>query len=85
MKIITENKYKRMGLEVPNEEIEKIRNEIYEKYNYESSAYYSTSRLWDDGIIDPRDTREILGFLLSVCLNKPIEDYSEKSWPVFRM
>jgi acetyl-CoA carboxylase carboxyltransferase component len=85
MKIITENKYKRMGLDVPNEEIEKIRNEIYEKYNYESSAYYSTSRLWDDGIIDPRDTREILGFLLSVCLNKPIEDYSEKSWPVFRM
>lgn len=85
MKIITENKYKRMNKEVPKEEIENIRNEIYQKYELESSAYYSTARLWDDGIIDPRDTREIIGFLLSVCLNRPIEEYSTKPWPVFRM
>ena len=38
-KALSENKYKRMGLEVPNDEIEKIRREIYEKYDYESSAY----------------------------------------------
>ncbi|MEO0202948.1 MAG: carboxyl transferase domain-containing protein [candidate division WOR-3 bacterium] len=85
MKIITENKYKRMNKEVPKDEIEKIRNEIYQKYEYESSAYYSTARLWDDGIIDPRETREVLGFLLSVCLNREIEDYFNKPWPVFRM
>ncbi|HYW96054.1 MAG TPA: carboxyl transferase domain-containing protein [Bacteroidales bacterium] len=53
---------------------EKERREILEKYELESSAYYSTSRLWDDGIIDPVHTRDILGMALSVTLNKPFED-----------
>ena len=41
-----------------------IRQPILDKYEHEGSPYYSTARLWDDGIIDPRDTRKLLVFLL---------------------
>lgn len=55
---------------------------ILDKYALESSAYYSTARLWDDGIIDPKDTRKVLGLSLSVALNsKP----QETKFGVFRM
>ncbi len=84
MKIITEQKYRRMGKEPPEEEIERLREEIMRKYEEEGSAYYSTARLWDDGIIDPADTREVLGFLLSVSLNRPIPRFEDTPWPVFR-
>lgn len=55
-------------------EVEKMKKEILEKYDRESSAYYSSSRLWDDGIIDPADTREVIGLALSTCLNKEFQD-----------
>jgi len=45
---------------------------ILERYEYEGSPYYSTARLWDDGIIDPVDTRRVLGMALSAALNAPI-------------
>jgi 3-methylcrotonyl-CoA carboxylase beta subunit len=55
---------------------------ILEKYAQESSAYYSSARLWDDGIIDPVDTRKVLGLAISASLNAPIED---TRFSVFRM
>jgi len=42
-----------------------------EKYAAESSAYYSTVRLWDDGVIDPADTRTVLGLCIAASLNAP--------------
>ncbi|OQR93240.1 methylcrotonoyl-CoA carboxylase beta chain, mitochondrial precursor [Achlya hypogyna] len=53
-----------------------------EKYEAESSAYYSTARLWDDGIIDPKDTRKILGLSFSAALNEKPEP---TKFGVFRM
>lgn len=53
-----------------------------EKYERESSAYYSTARLWDDGIIDPVDTRRVLSLALHASFNQP---WPEKSKGVFRM
>ena len=53
-----------------------------EKFEAESSAYYSTARLWDDGIIDPVDTRRILALGISASLNK---DWGPKQQGVFRM
>ncbi len=47
----------------------KFENEIIRKFNEEGSPYYATSRLWDDGIIDPTDTRKILASSLDYCLN----------------
>jgi len=56
------------------EELAKLRNEILKKYEYEGSAYYSSSRLWDDGIIDPAHTRNILAMAISLSLNTKFPD-----------
>jgi acetyl-CoA carboxylase carboxyltransferase component len=63
-------------------ELENLRRPILEKYDTEGSPYYSTARLWDDGIIDPRDTRDILGLCISASLNAPMPD---QNYGVFRM
>jgi Acetyl-CoA carboxylase, carboxyltransferase component (subunits alpha and beta) len=55
---------------------------ILDKYAEESSAFYSTARLWDDGIIDPADTRTVLALALSAAYNAPIPD---TKFGVFRM
>ena len=57
-------------------------DEIRAKYERESSPYYSTGRLWDDGVIDPRDTRDVLGLSISASLNAPMP---ETRYGVFRM
>jgi acetyl-CoA carboxylase carboxyltransferase component len=56
--------------------------EIRDKYEREGNPYYSTARLWDDGIIDPLDTRRVLALGISAALNAPIE---ETTFGVFRM
>ncbi len=70
------------GQEMEKKEIEKLRNSILEKYEHEGSAYYSSSRLWDDGIIDPADTRKVLGMSIAMSLNKPFE---KTEYGIFRM
>ena len=70
------------GNELSAEEREKIMEPIRAKYDKESSAFYSTARLWDDGIIDPVDTRIILALTISASLNAPIPD---TNYGVFRM
>jgi 3-methylcrotonyl-CoA carboxylase beta subunit len=64
------------------EEEEGFRAPIRDRYEAEGNAYYSTARLWDDGIIDPMETRTVLGLSLSVCANAPLEDVA---YGVFRM
>lgn len=64
------------------EDEKRIKDPILEKFEREGSPYYSTARLWDDGIIDPAQTRNILGLSLSASLNKPIPD---TEFGVFRM
>jgi 3-methylcrotonyl-CoA carboxylase beta subunit/propionyl-CoA carboxylase len=61
---------------------EAIRRPILEKYEHEGSPYYSTARLWDDGILDPVDTRQALALGLSIALNAPVP---EPRFGVFRM
>jgi acetyl-CoA carboxylase carboxyltransferase component len=55
---------------------------ILDKYEAEGNPYYSTARLWDDGIIDPRDTRTVLGLGIAAALNAPMP---ETPFGVFRM
>ncbi len=64
------------------EEQEAFKRPILEKYEREGSPYYSTARLWDDGILDPAQTRDVLGLALSACLNGPVP---ETRYGVFRM
>jgi 3-methylcrotonyl-CoA carboxylase beta subunit len=59
-----------------------IRAPILDKYEREGNPFYSTARLWDDGIIDPRKTRDVLALALSATLNARIGEYQA---PVFRM
>jgi acetyl-CoA carboxylase carboxyltransferase component len=61
---------------------ETLRQPILEKYEHEGNPYYSTARLWDDGILDPAETRDVLGLALSVVLNAP---RPEGGFGVFRM
>jgi acetyl-CoA carboxylase carboxyltransferase component len=70
------------GEALSEEEAEKIARPILEKYEREGNPYYSTARLWDDGILDPLETRRTLGLALSVVLSAPIP---ETRFPVFRM
>jgi 3-methylcrotonyl-CoA carboxylase beta subunit len=72
----------RQGRELSAEEEEAIRRPIVEKYEEEGSPYYSTARLWDDGILDPAETRNALGLGLSAAFNAPI---GEAKFGVFRM
>ena len=57
-------------------------DEIRSKYEAEGNPYHSTARLWDDGIIDPLDTRRVLAFGISAALNAPIPD---TTFGIFRM
>ena len=65
-----------------DEEREEFRRPILEKYEEEGNPYHSTARLWDDGIIDPADTRMVLALGLSAAANAPLE---ETRFGVFRM
>ncbi|HKL71938.1 MAG TPA: carboxyl transferase domain-containing protein [Marinilabiliaceae bacterium] len=73
---------KAKGFSVADEELEKIQKSIFAQYEAEGSPYYSTSRLWDDGIIDPAQTREVLGMVLETSLNAPFE---KVKYGIFRM
>jgi acetyl-CoA carboxylase carboxyltransferase component len=64
------------------EQQEEFKRPTLEKYEREGSPYYSTARLWDDGILDPPETRQVLGLALSACLNAPL---AETKYGVFRM
>lgn len=72
----------RKGIELSEEEEEAIVAPILEKYEKEGNPYYSTARLWDDGIIDPKDTRLVLALGISASLNAPIPD---PPFALFRM
>ncbi|MCZ8115005.1 carboxyl transferase domain-containing protein [Silanimonas sp.] len=83
---------KRDGLEAAGkawsaDEEEAFKAPIREQYETQGSPYYATARLWDDGIIDPADTRRVLGLALSAALNAPIErtTTTEQRYGVFRM
>jgi acetyl-CoA carboxylase carboxyltransferase component len=61
---------------------EAFKRPILEKYESEGSPYFSTARLWDDGILDPAETRRVLALALSVCFNAPSRP---TRYGVFRM
>jgi 3-methylcrotonyl-CoA carboxylase beta subunit/propionyl-CoA carboxylase len=72
----------REGKSLSRAEAETIAAPVLEKYEIEGDPYFGSARLWDDGLIDPQDTRRILALALSACLNAPIE---RGPAPVFRM
>src|SRR5215217_5419315 len=64
------------------EDEEAFKAPIREQYEHQGHPYYATARLWDDGVIDPAQTRTVLGLALSACANAPLDDVG---YGVFRM
>ncbi len=65
------------------EEAEAFKAPVRQKYEHEGNPYYATARLWDDGVIDPAQTRDVLGLALAAVLEAPIPD--RPAFGVFRM
>lgn len=83
MEMIQRQAVERMGGSYDEEQAKMLRQHLMKEVEKTSNAWYASAELWDDGIIDPQETRNYLGFCLAVVNNKPIE--SSNSYGVFRM
>ncbi|MFD8978854.1 carboxyl transferase domain-containing protein [Streptomyces sp. NPDC059564] len=70
------------GQEWPAEDEEAFKAPVRAQYEEQGNAYYATARLWDDGVIDPMETRQVLGLALTACANAPLGD---SAFGIFRM
>ena len=64
MEIITKAKFSRLGMPLDEQALAAMSGEVKDKLDKEASALFATARIWDDGIIDPRDTRDVLATCL---------------------
>jgi 3-methylcrotonyl-CoA carboxylase beta subunit len=83
--IVQEERARRTGQEPDRNAIEMMQTMTRQKFEQESSPYYATARLWDDGIIDPRHTRQVLAIGLSVAHNSDFISPGQPHYGVFRM
>jgi 3-methylcrotonyl-CoA carboxylase beta subunit/propionyl-CoA carboxylase len=79
---VKREQFAREGQPFTDADEQAIRQPILDKYDHEGSPYYSTARLWDDGILDPAETRQALALGLSAAFNAPV---AEARFGVFRM
>lgn len=82
MDIIKREALNKQGLPIDEEKLVASKLALEAQIEAESDPYFATARLWDDGIIDPRDTRTVLAISLSAAYNRPVEGTME--WGVFR-
>jgi geranyl-CoA carboxylase beta subunit len=85
MAIVTEEKLRREGKPVDMAKLGGMEQAIIKRVDAESTALYATARLWDDGLIDPRDTRKVLGFCLSICREAGLRPLKPITFGVGRM
>jgi geranyl-CoA carboxylase beta subunit len=85
MRIVTEEKMARAGKPVAEAALAAMREEILKRFDMESHSLFATARLWDDGIIDPRDTRQVLAMALAVCREGRERTLRPNSFGVARM
>ena len=79
---VTRDKKEKLGETWSEAEESAFKQPIIDDYEHQGHPYYASARLWDDGIIDPADTRQVLGLAISASLNKPIKD---TKFGIFRM
>ena len=79
---VKRDQYEAAGQAWSADEEAEFKQPILDRYNEQGSAYYSTARLWDDGIIDPQDTRRVVAMALDVCSRTPL---AEPQFGLFRM
>ena len=85
MTIIAEDRAARDGSPLESEKLEMGRKMIVSQFERESTALFATARLWDDGLIDPRDSRKLLGMLLSICREARLRPLSPNTFGVARL
>jgi 3-methylcrotonyl-CoA carboxylase beta subunit len=79
---VTRDQKAKRGEQWSEAEEAEFKQPIIDTYEHQGHPYYASARLWDDGIIDPADTRKVLGLAISASLNKEIED---TKFGIFRM
>jgi geranyl-CoA carboxylase beta subunit len=85
LSIITEERMARLGKPVDRPQLDAMEQKIIDQFDRESTALFATARLWDDGLIDPRDSRTVLAFCLSICREAEIRPLNATSFGVARM
>jgi geranyl-CoA carboxylase beta subunit len=85
MEIITRAKFARQGVTIDADNMAKMTGAIRDKLDSESDAFFATARLWDDGIIDPRDTRRVLATTLALCREAEARRVRPNSFGVARL
>ena len=85
MQIITRQKFERQGMPLNDEMLVAMSDEIRKKLDREAAALFGTARIWDDGIIDPRDTRSVLAFSLATCREAGARDLHPNTFGVARL
>jgi geranyl-CoA carboxylase beta subunit len=85
MRIVTEEKMAKAGKEPSAEAMAAMNSEILARFDIESHSLFATARLWDDGIIDPRDTRRALATTLAVCREAGLRPLNPNTFGVARM
>lgn len=83
--IVAEEKFRRAGAEPDMAALEKMKAKVVQKMEAESTALFATARLWDDGLIDPRDSRRVLALCLSVCREADARETKPNAFGIARM
>lgn len=85
LRIVTEEKHAKMGKEADPNMLDVIEKATADKLDKGSTALFGTARLWDDGLIDPRDTRKVLAFLLDICEEANLRELRPNTFGVARL
>ncbi len=83
--IVAEEKFRRAGAEPDMAALEKMKAQVVKKMEAESTALFATARLWDDGLVDPRDSRRVLGLCLDICREADARATRENAFGIARM
>lgn len=84
LRIVTEAKHAKEGIDADPKMLDMLEQVTAQKLDSQSTALYGTASLWDDGLIDPRDTRKLLGYLLDICAEAAIRPLKNTSFGVAR-
>ncbi len=84
MEIVTRGKFARIEQDVDEGALQAMRDDIISRTEEESGAVYASARIWDDGLIDPRDSRRVLGFALATCREAEIRTTHPNTFGVAR-
>lgn len=84
LRIVTEDKHAKLGKQADPQMLDMLEQVTAQKLDSQSTALYGTASLWDDGLIDPRDTRKLLGYLLDICAEAAVRPLKSNSFGVAR-